>query len=254
MKRFLKIAALVVLVIVVAIGALAYSAFGNRAPIPAGLRVNRVEVVKDGIVSVYLIELAPGTVALVDAGNDENAAAVRAALGARNLGPEAVTTILLTHGDGDHVHGAHAFPHATVYALAADIGLAEGRAARGPFRSPHPNGLHVTALADGQVLDISGIRVEVFAVPGHTPGSAAFLIDGVLFLGDSADVASDGRLEPGNWLFSSDRPTNRASLRDLAKRLSMRAGDIRAIACSHSGVLTQSLTPLSDLSARLSQQ
>jgi glyoxylase-like metal-dependent hydrolase (beta-lactamase superfamily II) len=90
-------------------------------------------------------------------------------------------------------------------------------------------------------------RIEVFAVPGHTAGSAAYLVRGALVPGDSAETTNDGRLEPATWLFCADRRGNRASLRELNKQLATRAGEIRAIACSHSGVLTRGLAPLTEL-------
>jgi hydroxyacylglutathione hydrolase len=252
MKRFLKAFLIVLLVLAAAAGGVLYSAMGGRSPIVDGKKLAGVEVVKDSFVSIYILETGPREVVLVDSGNDKEGKALLAALGRRGLGPEAVKAILLTHGDGDHTAGAHLFPRATVMALAPDVALAEGRAVRMPIGSPHPTGLHVTReLKDGETLSLGAARVAVFAIPGHTPGSVALLASGVLFLGDSAEGASDGRLEPSNWLFCSDRPTNRASLRGLAKRLAPRAAEVKAIAPSHSGILERGLAPLKELAASL---
>jgi len=65
-------------------------------------------------------------------------------------------------------------------------------------------------LRDGERVGISGTSVEVFAVQGHTPGSAAFLVNGVLFLGDSAAALSDGTLKPNTMLSDNADQTVRS--------------------------------------------
>lgn len=250
-KLVLKIVLTLVALLVIAAGGLYLSVFAGKPAIPGGLRLGDVEVVKDGYVSAFLIDVGPREVALVDAGNDERAGAIMAALQRRGLGPEAVTTILLTHGDVDHTKGARAFPRATVMALAADVDLAEGKVGRGPIGRPGPRGFKVgRVLRDGESLDLHGARVDVFAIAGHTPGSAAYLAKGVLFLGDSAEAERSGRLAAATWLFCSDRPRNRASLVELAQRLAPRAAEVTAIATAHSGVLSRGLAPLTELAAR----
>ena len=48
-------------------------------------------------------------------------------------------------------------------------------------------------LRDGQVLDIDGIRVECFLVPGHTWGHMVYLLDETyLFTGDTIWFGADG--------------------------------------------------------------
>lgn len=252
MKRVLKIAAAVLAVLVVVPLVVLAAAMAGNAPISEGLQRDGVEVVKDGFVDACIVALSGSDVALVDAGNAEDAGPLLAALRKRGLGPEAVKAILLTHGDYDHTRGARAFPGATVMALEADVALAEGRESRTPMSSPKPSGFKVgRVLKDGEVVELGGVRFEVFAVPGHTPGSAAFLARGALFLGDSADSERGSDLKPGNWLFSKDRALNRRSLRELAARLAPRAAEVKVLVPSHSGVLERGLAPLTELAAKL---
>jgi len=63
------------------------------------------------------------------------------------------------------------------------------------------------------VANLHGTHVEVYALPGHTPGSAAFLVHGVLFLGDAAQGMRDGTLGP-NRVLSEDADKNDRSLQD----------------------------------------
>ncbi len=55
----------------------------------------------------------------------------------------------------------------------------------------------MTALADGQVLDLAGLAVSVLHTPGHTPGHCCFSIEdeGLLFSGDQLFAGSIGRTD-----------------------------------------------------------
>jgi glyoxylase-like metal-dependent hydrolase (beta-lactamase superfamily II) len=53
-------------------------------------------------------------------------------------------------------------------------------------------------LADGDVLDFGGIRLEVLHTPGHSPGSVSLVAGGRVFVGDTLFEGSIGRTDlPG---------------------------------------------------------
>lgn len=227
MKRVLKWVGLVVLLLVAGAGALYYSVFGDNLPIVDGQQiVPGVETVKDGFVSVFVLDVGPGKVALVDTGNDASGKALLAALGRRGLTPASVSAVLLTHGHPDHTAGCKLFPGAEVYALKTEIPLI-GDAAK----VTHP-------LEDGDVFDVGALHVETFAVPGHTAGSAVYLAKGVLFFGDSAGASKSGKMTKAVRLFSKDSAQNVASLDALEARLAPRAAEVKVLAFAHCGPLT----------------
>jgi glyoxylase-like metal-dependent hydrolase (beta-lactamase superfamily II) len=252
--KILKILGLLLGILVVALGVLLFVTFSGGLPIQDGQRLDGVEVVKDSIVSAFIVDMDGQSVALIDAGNDRQAKPILHALAKRNLGPDAVKAILLTHGDHDHTAGVLAFPQAVVMALEPDVALVEGREVKSLFKhfaSPHPNGIKVgRVLHDGESLTLGDLVVRVFAVPGHTKGSAAFLARGVLFMGDSANATKESKLAAGHWLFTENPAQDRASLRQLATQLAPSAPDIKAIACAHSGILVSGLAPLTDFAAK----
>jgi hydroxyacylglutathione hydrolase len=192
-----------------------------------------VTVVKDGFVDVSLIDVAPGQVALIDAGNDTLAKPILEALAARKLSASSVVAIFLTHGHPDHTAGAKQFPAAKVYAMAEDVALA-GDAAT--VTNP---------LKDGDVVTVGDTRVEAFATPGHTPGSAVYFAKGVLFFGDSARATKEGAMLQAVSLMSKNSGQNVASLVSLAKRLAPRAAEVKALEFAHSGTL-DGFAPLAD--------
>jgi glyoxylase-like metal-dependent hydrolase (beta-lactamase superfamily II) len=208
--------------------------------------------VADGFVAVGVIDEGDGHVALIDCGNDPAAAAVLAALARRHLGADAVTDVLVTHGHPDHVGGCGAFPHARIHVLEADVALAEGReAAHSPIGSmmgAQPTGVHVTDPAhDGDVITLGAREARVYAIPGHTAGSAAFLVGDVLFVGDSLGVTTDGHLRVAPWIFSDDTARDRASMRALGERLAAEGRAVGTLVPAHTGVLTAD--PLGALSS-----
>ena len=60
-------------------------------------------------------------------------------------------------------------------------------------------------------------KVKAFPIPGHTPGSYAFLYDGVLFVGD-AMIFKQGRLDPAIKLFEAHPDENKAAIRRCRSR------------------------------------
>jgi glyoxylase-like metal-dependent hydrolase (beta-lactamase superfamily II) len=249
----LEYSAIFVSLVIVGFGILIVTAFAGRQSIPDGLEINGIRIVKDRFVSLAVLPLADGGAALFDAGDDKTGKAILGELSRLGLGPEDVKAIFLTHGHRDHISGAPLFPNAQVMALSEEVDIAEGRASSGGpiprFLPVKPTGVKIgRTLQDGEVVDLGTVKVRVFAVPGHTAGCAAYLVNGVLILGDAADAGSDGRVRCSPWIFSKDQAQDRASLRRLATRL---AGDgcVEALVFAHSGVLKQGIEPLA-LAAR----
>lgn len=206
---------------------------GNRAP-QAGAVNDAVQVVLDGYVSVGLISTSAGAI-LIDCGVSADAGALRAALGG-----QPVAAIFLTHGHGDHVAGCDQFPGVPIHALRAEVDHIEGRARpRGPLPRLMPlqeRPFRVSVpLEDGQVVPVGERAVTAFHLPGHTAGSAAYLVAGVLFLGDSARSSPEGAIRNAPWVFSDDLDQNAASLSRLAERLVPLSEEVQHIVFSHTG-------------------
>lgn len=177
----------------------------------------------------YLID-AP-ELALVDTGVTASAAGVPAELEKIGRRIEDVRWILLTHGHIDHVGGAHALWEATGrraqvviseidahFLRSRDSHVEEALALRGAYvdadalrarkcaevldaisgeMEPH------LTVQDGDVLDLGGASIRVVAVPGHTPGAVAYVVEGPageaehVFVGDAAQCYGAASGFPG---------------------------------------------------------
>jgi glyoxylase-like metal-dependent hydrolase (beta-lactamase superfamily II) len=196
-----------------------------------------------------VVPTSPNTVALVDAGNDKNGTAILAELARRRLNPDSVSAILITHGHPDHTATIPLFPKAELITLDREVALVEGReGAHGPLPRLMPvtaTGVKVThPVKDGETIPLGETEARVFAVPGHTAGSAAYLIKGVLFLGDAADRGRSGDVQGAPWVFTDNQAQDRASLVGLNDRLAADHVPVTALVFAHSGVLTDGLAPL----------
>jgi len=245
---------LAVVVILVVVVRRAIGPFLTLKRLPERLEINGMVLIKDGFVTAGFVPFSEREVALVDAGNDVEAKAILAELSHRSLAPDNVKVILLTHGHTDHIGGIAKFPKAQVMALAAEVDVVEGRSTGGGLilrlRPPKPTGIRLSrTLHDGEVLELGSFQVRVFAVPGHTPGSAAYAIRENLFLGDSANQDRQGRLKTAPGMFSGSAAQNRQSLVELARRL---AGDssIKTLVFGHSAPLERGATALAEFASR----
>jgi len=179
-----------------------------------------------GLYSFYIDAPEP---AIVDTGIASSPAEGMApALEAIGRRIEDVRWILLTHGHIDHVGGAHALweltgRRAEVVIHEADAPMLRSRRAhveeyltgRGRYLDDPGGEAKVTAatravisgemeptllVRGGETLSLGGgVTVSVHAVPGHTPGSVAYVVDGQrsVFTGDAVQVHGAANGFPG---------------------------------------------------------
>jgi glyoxylase-like metal-dependent hydrolase (beta-lactamase superfamily II) len=202
----------------------------------------RVSTVMDGFVSCSLVDAGEAGWILIDACGDPEGKAIKEVLADKGGNPEEIRLILLTHGHYDHTAGIAAFPDAEVRVLKAELPLLRGEvASRGPLTAllgKKASGIEIKRpLGHGDVVHHGDTSVRVFAMPGHTAGSAAFLAHGVVFFGDSAGANKDGTLKAAPWVFTDDMDENGRSLVGLYNALVGEKVEVKSLIFGHSGPL-----------------
>lgn len=217
--RTLLIASLAALLIPLAIGGL--FVLGVAAQLPGG-GAARLDAPHEahGVMATgsyaWVVPAGKGQVVIVDAGQDPDARALSTEVGGRE-----VLAILLTHAHADTIAGIDAFPDVPVYLGPGEKALLSGEVAPKGWMAawlasslPRPRlPEKVEEVADGQVLELGQARFRAVHLPGHTPGTVAWIWRDVAFVGDA--VLVEPRMMTMMAAFSDDEEQARESLKAL---------------------------------------
>ena len=168
---------------------------GNWVPLPSTPDPEKFEVVcLNLLVGSYpvkcylLICQETRSSAVIDTGGNPDAVIKKATeLG---LKPE---KILLTHAHFDHAGGLQKLDKAFACPVWIDK------------KEPKPSGSRsYKYIADGEILKLGKINIEILFTPGHTPGGVSYKVGDTVFSGDSIFAGSMGRAN-SSWstLFES---------------------------------------------------
>lgn len=133
--------------------------------------------------AIYLIHVGEAA-ALIDAGSGRAGDRVLMNIEAAGVLPEQIRYLLLTHCHYDHTGGAAAFRRrfgwrVAMHALEADcLEAGDSRVSAACWYGDHLAPCPVDVrLADGDRITLADRSIEVIHVPGHSPGSLAYLIE-----------------------------------------------------------------------------
>ena len=190
-------------------------------PLNTGRINENVACIREWVANIFFYT-KDGVTIMIDAGY--NYERLQEKMGWLDIDPASIQHILITHQDTDHVGALETdseqlFRNATVY-----IGEIENRYLTGEARRKVFHGFYKlpmvktdnkrVLLEDGQILRISGIKIECILVPGHTWGHMVYLIDDqYLFTGDTIWFGADG----GYSFISTLAEDNKLAVRSLEK-------------------------------------
>lgn len=190
-------------------------------PTNTGWIDDHVASVREWVANIFFYRKGDATI-MIDAGyNYDRLAEKMSWLG---IDPAEIKDVFITHQDTDHVGAVEADSPGTFRNAILYIGEIENKYLTGEtprrviyrtYKLPHvstPN--KKVLLKDGQVLNIHGIKIECFLVPGHTWGHMVYLIDDkYLFTGDTIWFGADG----GYSFISALAENNKLAVKSLAE-------------------------------------
>jgi glyoxylase-like metal-dependent hydrolase (beta-lactamase superfamily II) len=141
-----------------------------------------------------------------------------------------VRYVFLTHAHRDHTYGWRYLHGARFVLGAAELPyFTSGARYRGllprigdrlvSYPHPAPGELRLITLGSDSAFTLGSDTLVAFTVPGHTPGSMAYLFRGILFGGDAINWRPWTSFRGARPEFSDDVAQSRASMRALWSRL-----------------------------------
>jgi len=216
--RTLVIASLAALLLPLLIGGVFVLGVVAQLPASHQARVEGPHGV-DGVAAssyAWVVPAGEGRVVIVDAGQDPDARAIATEVGGRE-----VLGILLTHAHADTIAGIDAYPDVPVFVGPGDEQLLKGEVepkgwmaawlARSLPRPRLPE--EIREVEDGEVVELGSARFRAVHLPGHTPGSVAWVWRDVVFVGDALLVKP--QMMTMMAAFSDDEEQARESLKRL---------------------------------------
>lgn len=179
---------------------------------------------------VYLARTDAGIV-VIDLGWIGAERALREGLRRMGATPDDVAAVFLTHSHRDHVGGWRVVRNAPFHLAAGEEALLRGDARHSDLPSRiaakvlgdagpvGPDAIDVRTFSHDTAFVFGRDTLRAFPVPGHTAGSAAYLLRGVLFVGDALSYSPARGLRPASRVYSEDLARSRESVASLWTRV-----------------------------------
>lgn len=178
---------------------------------------------------VYLARTDSGIV-VIDLGWYGAGRSLRRGLRRMGATPGEVTAVFLTHSHRDHIAAWRMVRQARFHVAAAEVPLLESVTSHVDLPSrvgdhvagnpaPWRGEVQVLGFGSDTAFTFGRDTLRAFRVAGHTPGSAAYLFRGVLFVGDAVSYSYLFGFRAPLGIFSEDPKQARASLASLWVRV-----------------------------------
>jgi hydroxyacylglutathione hydrolase len=231
-KRLIwTVAVLLGLIIIAAIIFLLNFLIATKSMTPAETAAinDSVWCIKDRFVNAYIFK-GKKSYLMIDAGlGRKKFSQEMDKLGIR---PDEITTLLLTHTDGDHTGSIGLYKNAAVYMHRDEEQMINGTTGKTKFSKTKWKYGHYNLLDDNDTLSIDGLKIKIIHTPGHTPGSACYIIgEDYLVSGDNL-VLAKGKYEHFIEMFNMNTQEQIESLKILPQ-----PGNFKYILTAHNGIV-----------------
>jgi glyoxylase-like metal-dependent hydrolase (beta-lactamase superfamily II) len=206
-----------------------YKATRAMTPADTGKINDSVWCVRDRFVNAFIFKGRQSYI-MIDAGL--GAKKFKAELDKLGISPDNITTILLTHTDGDHTGSVPLYKNASIYMHRDEEQMVNGTMGKTKFSKTKWKYGPYKLLNDNDSLSIDGLKIRLIHTPGHTPGSVCYIIgNDYLVSGDNLTV-TNGKYEHFVEKFNMNTPVQIESLKTLPPPKSF-----KYILTAHNGVI-----------------
>jgi glyoxylase-like metal-dependent hydrolase (beta-lactamase superfamily II) len=203
----------------------------TRAMTPAETQAinDSVWCVKDRFVNAFIFRGKDGYL-LIDAGFGEKKFKVE--MEKLGINPDQISTLLLTHTDGDHTGATGLFRNAAIYMHKDEEQMINGTTGKTKFSKTIWKYGPYKLLENNQSLTLNGLNVRIIHTPGHTPGSSCYIIEGdYLVTGDNL-IVQNGKYVHFIEKFNMNTPEQEKSIMNLPE-----PGSFKYILTAHNGIV-----------------
>jgi glyoxylase-like metal-dependent hydrolase (beta-lactamase superfamily II) len=185
--------------------------------------------IKDRFVNAFIFRGKDGYI-LIDAGISEKNFSTE--LAKTGIKPDQITTLLLTHTDGDHIGATGLFRNASIYLHKDEEQMINGTTGKTIFSKTKWKYGPYKLLESDETANYNGINIKIVHTPGHTPGSSCFIVgDTYLVTGDNL-IIKDGKYVHFVEKFNMDTQEQEKSLLTLPD-----PGTFKYILTGHNGIV-----------------
>jgi len=187
-------------------------AFGSMKSLETGEVLSNVYAINNSYVNMYLLKSGDAYIAF-DAG--ANMKTTQSDLTALDIKESDITAVFLTHTDYDHVAALPYFSSAAIYMAQSNKVFIEAS----PGRSKNFVGMEIDykTLSEGEIVSVADVDIQCIFTPGHTDGSACYIVDGkYLFAGDNFSL-KNGKAALFNHVFNMNDEEQGQSIHKLAQ-------------------------------------
>jgi len=213
-------------------------AITSMRTLPTQEVITDIYSIKASMSNIYLIKSGDKYIAF-DAGG--SVTETKSALEDLGIDEKDVIALLLTHTDYDHVAAVPLFISAEIYMAESNKIYIESKAGHSRSGAFVKMDKDCITMSDGEVITIADTEIQCIFTPGHTDGSASFVVNGkYLIAGDNLNL-KDGKAVLFFSIFNTDKDEQARSIRSLAK-----LEGIEAIFTMHTGYTTDFKTAFSE--------
>lgn len=184
------------------------SEMNGFTPLETGKVVDSIYVVKDEVSNMFILQDSTGYI-VFDCGNDSKI--VSEEMEKLGINPNEVTTVFLTHTDGDHIGALSLFGKAKLYIPKEEEKMLNGEKSRFLWFGNALPRTDYTLVDNRELVKVGNLKIQAILAPGHTSGMSAYLVDDkYLFTGDIMSL-QNGKMAPIPSIFNTDNNKANAS-------------------------------------------